>query len=95
MLTVSSRLSPVKPGAMTAMRTRRRHHAERDQHRDHQREQRADGARDAVGFLAIAVRQQSGVDRDERAGERAFAEEILKNVGNAKGGVERVGRVGL
>ena len=74
---------------------RRRHHAERDQHGDHQREQRANGTRDAVSFLTIAARQQSGVDRDERAGERAFAEQILKNVWDSKGRVERVGRIGL
>ena len=37
---------------------------------------------------------QPGVDRDERGGEHAFAEQVLQEIGDPERRVERVGRVG-
>ena len=38
---------------------------------------------------------EPGIDGDERSGEDAFSEEILQNIGNAEGGAEGVGGVGI
>ena len=45
-------------------------------------------------LLVLAPRAEAGVDRDERRGEHAFAEQVLQEVGDPERGVERVGRVG-
>ena len=55
---VSSRFSPVKPGAIDGDQQRRREHAGEHQHGDDQREQRRDRAGDAIGFAALAARDQ-------------------------------------
>ena len=60
---------------------------------DDQRQQRRDGAGDAVGLAALAAREQRGVDRNERRRQRALAEQVLQEVGNPERGRERVGRV--
>ena len=70
-----------------------RQYAEQDDHGRSQRQNRADGSGDAVGFLIVAFGEQAGVDGDEGGGEDAFAEEILQEVGDAEGGVEGVGFV--
>ena len=65
-------------------------------HADHhhtghdERQESADGAGHAVGLGLVFLREQPGVDRDEGRRERAFAEKILEEIGNAKGGGERV-----
>ena len=52
---VSARLSPVKPGAITRDEERRREHAGQHEHRDDEREQRADGAGHAIGRAPLAA----------------------------------------
>ena len=46
-------------------------------------------------LLGAAAGAQAGVDGNERAGQRALAEQVLQQVGNAERRVERVGGVGL
>ena len=74
---------------------RRREDADQHEDGDDEREQRADGARDAVGLLPLAARDERGIDGDERRGQRAFAEQVLQEVGDAERRVEGVGGVGL
>ena len=72
------------PGAISVDQQRRREHADEHEHGDDQRQQRRDGAGDAVGLAPLAARDQRGVDRDERRRQRAFAEQVLQEVGNAE-----------
>ncbi len=72
---------------------RRRDDPERHDDRDHQREQRAHRARHPVGLLPVAFGEQARIDGDERPRQRPFAEQILQEIGDAEGGVERVGGV--
>ena len=74
---------------------RRREDAEQHQHRDAERQQREDRARRLRGGVVLAAGAQRRVDRDERAGERPFAEQVLEQVGDAERLVEGVGRLGL
>src|SRR5438552_6049274 len=62
-------------------------------HRSRERQHRQYRVRQARGFLLIAARQQIGVDRNERGGQRAFAKDILEEVRNSKGCGESAGRV--
>ena len=91
---VSSRFSPVKPGR-DQVDPRRRDHPDEDQDGDDERQQGEERPRRLRCGLMLPARAQRRVDRNERAGERAFAEEGLQQVGNAEGSVERVGRDGL
>ena len=72
---------------------RRGQHAEQHQDADHEREQRADGARHLPRLDLVAGTEQAGVHRDEGGGERALAEEVLEQVRDAERGGEGVGRV--
>ena len=71
---------------------RGREDAEQDQDGDRQREQREEHPRRVRGRLVIAARPKRRMHRNERTRERAFAEQILKQVGDAKGGVEGIDR---
>ena len=51
----------------------------------------SDGAGHTVGFAPLALRDQRGVDRNERRRQRAFAEQILQKVGDAERRAEGVG----
>ncbi len=59
---------------------------------DEQREQRGDGAGDAIGGIVIAAGQQRRVDGDEGGRQRSFAKQVVEKVGNPQRGAERVGR---
>jgi hypothetical protein len=48
-------------------------------------------ARDLARILLAVLLQQAGVDRDERRGQHAFAQQVLHEVGDAIRGRERVG----
>ena len=43
-----------------------------------------------AGLLLLALGQEAGVDRDERAGQHALAEQVLEQVRDAQGGPEGV-----
>ena len=72
---------------------RRGDDADEHEHGDDEREQRGHRAGDAIGLAPIAAREQRGVHRNERSGERAFAKQILQNVRNAERRGECVGGV--
>ena len=92
---VSSRLSPVNPGAMAAISSGVASTPTSTRTADHEREQRADGAGHTIGGLPLAARDERGVHRDEGRRERALAEQVLQEVRDAERGVERVRRVRL
>ena len=92
---VSSRFSPSNPGAITSMRSGVRQDA--DEHDDARptsarSEATAPATRSASRRSPRASERR--IHRDERRRERAFAEQVLQEVGNAERGVERVGGVG-
>src|SRR4051812_15413739 len=58
-----------------------------------QRQQRQNCIGYARCFPLIFLRQQLGIDRDERGGERAFAENVLQKVWNSERSVECARRV--
>ena len=68
-------------------------HTDEHQHGHDQAEHGENGAGDAIRVAPFAARDERRVDGDERAGERAFAEQVLQEVGNLHRGVERVGGV--
>ena len=74
---------------------RRGEDAEQHEHCRDERQQRRDRARDARGLSPFLARDERGVHRNERRRQRAFAEQVLKEIGNAERGHERVGRIGL
>ena len=69
---------------------RRGEHADQHDCAHGEGEQRADRAGDAIG-VAIAAGDERRVDRNERRRQRAFAEQVLQEVGNAERGAERIG----
>jgi len=66
--------------------------ASQDEQRHEERQQREHGPRRSGRGIVLAARTQRSMHRDERAGERPFAKQILKKVGNAERGVEGVRR---
>ena len=84
-------LIAVEPGRDEIDEQRRGEHAGEDDRAHHQREERQDGAGHAVGIAPLALCDERRVDRDERRRQRAFAEQILQNVGNAERRAEGVG----
>jgi len=68
-----------------------------DHHQDrhHERQDRADGSGDAVGFPPFAARHQPGVHRDERSGEHTLSEQVLQEIWDAKRRGERIGGDGV
>ena len=74
---------------------RRAEHADEGQRRDNQRDETENRSRHLRGLSGTLLRAQARIDRDERSGERALAEQILEKIGNPERGVERIGRVGL
>ena len=73
---------------------RREQHAGQHQRRGHQSQQRGHRACHPAGLRVVPAGAKSGVDRDERGREHAFAEQVLQEVGDPERGVERVGGVG-
>ena len=78
--------------------------AGRDQLHEQRRRQHAEQDRTAIAAvriakkvradlrrgLVLAARAQRRMDRNERSGQRPFAEQVLQQVGDAEGGVEGV-----
>jgi len=60
-------------------------------------EKRGYGTGGLAGFLFVVgiAGEQAGVDGDEGGGEDAFAEKILEEIGDAEGGFENVGGIGI
>ncbi len=90
---VSSRLAPLKPGAMASIRKGVARTPASDQHGGGERQDRKHGAGHAARFLLVLARKQVRVDRDERGREHALAEQVLEEIGDAEGGIEGVGGV--
>src|SRR6185503_949063 len=72
----------------------RRQNAGEDDHRRDQYKQREHRVRDATRFLLVVTSEELCVHRNERGGQRAFAEDVLKEVGNSERGAERARSVG-
>ncbi len=81
----SSRRAPSKPGVNTLDEQRREQHAEQRDRAGYAKQQRERGAGDAPGFGCSALPEQRRVRRNERRGERAFAEQVLQHVRQAAG----------
>ena len=56
-----------------------------------QRQERHDSSGQAFGALNLAASDHAGVNRNERCGERAFAQQIPNDVGDAQRSPEGVG----
>src|SRR5579875_214214 len=65
-----------------------------DQYRRHQKKQGEDGLSQPGSFLMTSLRTQTGIYRDERCREHAFAEEVLQKIGDAEGGAKGICRSG-
>ena len=92
MLIVSSRVSPLKPGAIRSMRigvvsTQTSTIALSGE--GHETEH---GARDTIRGLPLAAGEKRGIDGNERRGQRAFTEKIDEELRDAEPGRERVRR---
>ena len=84
-------MSPSKPGAITSMRYGVTSTPIATSTVTPTVMNRADAPREHVGGLVVALAEQFAVDRNERRGEHALAEEILQDVRDAEAGLERVG----
>ncbi len=91
---VSSRLAPWKSAGDHVGHKRRGEHAQQHQKRCAERQNGGNRAGYAAGFFFVALREQTGVNGDERRREHSFAEEILQKIGDAEGNVEGVRGVG-
>ena len=52
-------------------------------------------AGDAAGFLLVSLGEQARIHRDEGCGKHTFAEQVLQEIGDTKGGVEGIGFIEL
>ena len=91
--TVSSRLAPPNPGAITVTSTGAPSTPRSTSTDMASVEQREDGTRGMRRGVVFAAGAQRRVDRDERARERAFAEEVLEKIGDPERRVEGVRRL--
>src|SRR6185503_4183433 len=69
---------------------RREKNAQQHQDGDDERERREHSTGDTAGLLFAIVLEEPRVDWDEGRRQSALTEQILKEVGNARGGVESV-----
>ena len=74
---------------------RRQQDTDQHEHRRGQRQDRADRSGYAAGFLLVALGEQARVHGNEGRGKHAFAKQILQEIRDAKGGVERIGLIEL
>src|SRR5262249_38246885 len=65
--------------------------ADEDDDRDDEGEERRDRAGDPIGLFLIAFGEQSSVDRNKGRRHRAFPEQVLQQIRDAKGGRDGVG----
>lgn len=79
-----------KTGGDDCHDVRRGEHADQNDHGGDEREDPEDRIRNPCGFLFVVLGQQPGIDRNERSGKCAFAEDVLQEVGNAKRRAEGV-----
>ena len=92
---VSSRFAPVNPGAIAAISSGVASTPTQHEHR-RRRAPAAHRRRLRPGRpLALAARDERGVDRDEGRRQRAFTEQVLQEVGDAERRVERIRGVGF
>ena len=88
-------LGALEPGSDDPDQVRRQQDADQHDHRRGQRQDRAHRAGHAARLLLVALGQQARVHRNEGGREHAFAEQILQEIGDAKGRVEGVGLIEL
>ena len=88
--TASSRFSPVNPGATSSTSSGAARTPSRTSTAIASGQEREERPRHLRRGLVLAARPQRGMHRNERSGQRAFAEQVLQQVGDAEGGVERV-----
>ena len=69
--------------------------ADGDDHADGEREQGGHDSGHAARQRFVLLREQPRIDGDEGRGEDTFAEEVLEEVRDAKGGLEGAGGVGV
>jgi hypothetical protein len=74
---------PGKPGGEDVDEERRRQDAEGREKNGQEGEERPDGSGRAARLLLLPLGQEARVDGNERGGERALAEEILRTFGRS------------
>jgi len=70
-------------------------HTEQDQERGRKCEESGNSTRGFAGFFLVVTGEEIGIDRDKGRGEDTFAEKVLQEIGDAEGGFEDVGSVGI
>ena len=68
---------------------------EENEERSADGEESRNGTGGFAGFFFVFAGEQVGVNGNEGGGEDAFAEKVLQEVGDAEGGFEDVGRIGV
>ena len=79
---VSSRFSPSKPGAISEISSGVARTPTSDEQALTRPRTAATAPATSDASDPVSAREQRGVDRDERARERAFAEEVLQEIGD-------------
>jgi hypothetical protein len=74
---------------------RRGENTEKTEHGSAKGEKCGNGAGSFSSFFLIVSRKKVGVNGNEGSGENAFTKKILQEVGDAQGGFEDIGRVGI
>ena len=88
---VRARFSPWKPGTSRLTSSGRTEDSEGNDDAGYEGQQSEYGFGEFAGLALAAFGTEAGIDRNERCGEDAFAEQILQHVGNAEGGAIGVG----
>ena len=69
--------------------------AEKDENGSAQGEKRCNGSGGLACFFLVVARQQVGINGNEGSREDTFAKKILQEIGDAEGGFENVGGIGV
>src|SRR5262249_43161460 len=70
-------------------------HTQENQERGAKREKSGDGTCGLASFFFVFAGKKIGVNRNKRGGENTFAKKILQEIGDAEGGLEDVGGIGI
>ena len=70
-----------------------REYSDEDKNGSAESQKSGDSTGGFASFVLVVTREKTGINRNEGGGEDAFAEEILKEVGDTEGGSENVGGV--